>query len=184
MPAWSWLFLQSSSPGTSQADGEPLEHQSLSQGAFQNINKYQGIYDQFYTPKWVKFYATAPALQTVRFISGKGESSVSKQTSNSWEFSVDAKTDAKIAIAHYYYPGWTLQDSKQKEIKITPLPGTGEISFRLPKGTHKLELQFQSTSHRILGNILSVAGLLLLVIIYIQHSGLRKLLNKKAMKHK
>lgn len=144
----------------------PPPSQKLSTEDFQKMNLYPGIPKQFYTPKWVKFYANGPSQKPIRFLSGKGTFKLKNKKTTLWTFNINAETDVEIALAHYYYPGWDLIKIEDEKIPITPLNGTGEISFKLSPGNHELKLQLKNTFARNLGNILSIIGIALLFISF------------------
>ena len=140
----------------------PEQNQIIGKLNNQIIQNSSGIPKQFYTPKWVSDYATTQQNSLVRFISGKGEAKVIYKDVVKLEIDINAKTNAEIAIAQYYYPGWELRNSKHSEIKISPLENSGEISFTIPKGRETLHLAFTNTFNRIFANIALFIGLLLL----------------------
>lgn len=143
---------------------DPLPTQIIKINNLKKPQFYNGIPAQFYTPKWVSTYATIPPSYPIRFLSGKGQGELTSKSTTEWKFSIDNATDAKFAIAHYYYPGWQLFAADNSIIPVSPLPQTGEIQFSLPPGQHEILLRFTNTSDRIFANILFILGVAILSI--------------------
>jgi hypothetical protein len=136
----------------------------------QMIQNSAGIPKQFYTPKWITHYATSPSTLPIRFISGKGKAKIIFKKTTEWKIKVNTETNAKIAIAQYYYPGWTIFGLAGKTIATYPLPGTGEISFDIPPGTHNISLKFTNTTDRTMANIFAWIGILILLVLIARKS--------------
>ena len=160
------LMLIETAPHTSGWPG--VSWMTSSELTSQAIKKHAGIPDQFYTPFWVKQYATTPAESDLKVLKGKAHVSLIKKTPEKWIIQVDAQTPCHIAVSHYYYPGWqiSMDSLKPQQPKISPLKGL--ITFNSPPGLHRFELTFGMTWDRIIGYIFTILGILCLtgMIIY------------------
>jgi len=166
------LMLIESAPHTSGWAG--VSWMTSSELTSQAIQKHSGIPDQFYTPFWVKEYASSPAESDLIVLSGKAQLSLIKKTPVKWIIQVNAQTPCHIVVSHYYYPGWQISMDSQKpqQAKITPLKGL--MTFHSPSGQHCFELTFAMTRDRIIGYIFTISGILTLtgMIAYQKIKGL------------
>jgi len=141
---------------------KPQQNQSIGRLTDKTIQASPGIPKQFYTPKWCSFYSNSSSPVSIRFISGQGNAEIINREATEWKLKINTKTNAEFAIAHYYYPGWKMFTKNNYEIKIEPLPETGEITFNLSPGNYDLILKFTNTSERSFANILAVMGVIIL----------------------
>lgn len=77
--------------------------------------------------------------------------------------------DSDIKIPISYFPGWTVL-ANGYNIDLEKPSENGLISFKLPKGNYDLKIEFKDTPVRIIGNIISVAAVVILLTIF----GLRR----------
>ena len=91
--------------------------------------------------------------------SGSGE--VSGLTSRSWitRFHVEAATPIRMRANIYRFPGWTVR-ADGAEIPLVEVPKQRRvIFFDLPAGSHDVEVVFERTRARWIGDLLTLAGL-------------------------
>ncbi len=63
-----------------------------------------------------------------------------------------------------YYPGWEAFIDGEKINNI--VSNSGKISLSIPSGTHEIMLIFKDTKVRLISDILSISGLVILLLIY------------------
>lgn len=67
---------------------------------------------------------------------------------------ISTETDSEVSANAFNFPGWTLKiDDQNQPLKPDKY---GLISFNLPKGDHEIDLLFQNTPVRIMGNAISL----------------------------
>jgi uncharacterized membrane protein YjfL (UPF0719 family) len=98
-------------------------------------------------------------------IEGKGEISVIKNSNSHREYRVDAKTDMNLLDFTFYYPGWMVYvDNVSVPIQYQDPAYRGMITYRIPKGTHKVNIDFTSTKVRSYSRWVSITTLIALFI--------------------
>jgi hypothetical protein len=93
------------------------------------IRKHAGIPLQYYTPTWVRRYATEPAPIAAQVVEGIAKVTVAEHSPTRWRLQVEATTSARIALAHYYYPGWRIHRPDGKVSETEPWGERALISF-------------------------------------------------------
>lgn len=91
------------------------------------------------------------------------------------EFNTHSSYDTQILVNTLYFPGWKFWVDG-KEIEIYPSSETGLINFSITQGVHKVIGRFTRTPIRLLADLLSVIGVL--VIIFANRKYLVKKLNE------
>jgi hypothetical protein len=88
-------------------------------------------------------------------------------SSDSQSFSVNAIEPALMQDSTFDYPGWTVLID-DREITTTPMPGSGEITFNLPAGTHNVRVELRPTPIRRWSLYISLAtgAFLALLVIW------------------
>lgn len=71
---------------------------------------------------------------------------------------VEAPDDTILSYNKYYFPGWVVKVDGH-EVEAHPGMPFGQVSFRVPKGKHKVEVGFEETSFRKVVNLVSFIGL-------------------------
>lgn len=81
------------------------------------------------------------------------------------EFTVSAKTDARIVDNTLYFPGWSvLVDDKKIPVEFQDPDYRGLMTFLVPAGEHRIMVIFTDTKLRKVANVLSVSGLVAIVL--------------------
>jgi hypothetical protein len=89
------------------------------------------------------------------------ELSVSYKTRN---YKVSLSKQCVLTAAIHYFPGWKIYNNGNTvPFKITP---QGLMEFSLSKGTHYLEIVFENTTARKVGNYLSIVGLVCFGVLF------------------
>lgn len=105
------------------------------------------------------------------------------RTSVKHTYIIDAKTNVTLKENTYYYPGWTVNANN----KIIPIDKTnnkypGIITFKLPEGLYIINVEFQRTIDRIIGDTLSILTLMSFILFILLRIILNLLQNKKFKK--
>lgn len=82
-------------------------------------------------------------------------------------FDLDVKQDSVFNYYKYNFPGWEANiDGKPVDLKAgSPY---GQITFDVPKGQHKIKINFQETPFRLILDIISLIGLVFAFTIIIK----------------
>lgn len=94
--------------------------------------------------------------------SGEAEIANLQFNSKKIEFTTRSSSDTQILVNTLYFPGWKFWVDG-KEIKIYPSSETGLINFSITQGVHKVIGRFTRTPIRLLADLLSVVGLLVIM---------------------
>jgi len=98
-------------------------------------------------------------------VTGSADISYFENRSNSWLFKVVVNKEAQIEVPVFDFPNWRVFVN-DKEIPHTNKNVLGRIGFTLPVGEFAVRGRFLNTPIRTFGNILTIASLLALVLIY------------------
>ncbi|MEI6422258.1 MAG: hypothetical protein WCP55_08570, partial [Lentisphaerota bacterium] len=117
-----------------------------------------GIPQEFYTPKWVRDYASVPAQNPLEVRAGDASVKIIEKGATRWVLEVVSVTGARLVLAQYYYPGWTFYCPGKKAIPAEP-DEKGLMSYLVPAGRYRAEIRFALTNDRILAYVFSASGL-------------------------
>lgn len=111
-----------------------------------------------YLPIWVKTPEVV-AFTTPYFLNGSGVVSDYQSKTQSKSFTVEVSEAGRIIFPVTYFPGWT---ARVDGVKTMVLPSdNGLVMMNIEAGKHKIRLLLQNTPVRLLGNGLSMVGVLL-----------------------
>lgn len=130
--------------------GENLEYQITA-----------SIYD--YLPIFAKTPPSAPAPNLPQIIKGSAQISNFSRGSNWQKGDLVVTEDSTIELPVFYYPGFKLWLNDQ-EIKIDYKNNLGLIIFNAPKGDYHFHLKLTRTPDRLIGDVLTIIGILILII--------------------
>jgi hypothetical protein len=93
----------------------------------------------------------------IEIIDGDGEI-LKKNIKNSSRFyTINAKTDLRVADYTFYFPGWNVYvDGQKSTIEFQDPNYRGVITYKVPAGKHDVVLKFEDTKVRSLGKITSI----------------------------
>ncbi len=114
-----------------------------------------------FEPRWAE--APQPwGREPARVITGSAEILAAVRAPERWTVEVRARSEARIELALYYFPGWTVTRAGEP-VAVEIAPGSGLLRFRTPPGEHRFEVRFATTPARRLGTAVSLlaAGLAL-----------------------
>lgn len=112
-----------------------------------------------YLPVWVKVRSDEKISIPV-FLEGEGEVSNYQSRSNSATFDLSVKKDSVIEVPVTYFPGWSARLNGEK-VKLNDPTELGLITFPVKSGQYKVSVHFDNTPLRIIGNIVSLACIIL-----------------------
>lgn len=101
-------------------------------------------------------------------IEGNGAIVRSLVRNSTRQYTIKADSDIRMVDYTFYFPGWKAYiDGKPTEIQFQDPKYRGVITYNVPRGNHEVNLKFEDTKVRILGNIISLISLVLLAgIVY------------------
>ena len=135
---------------------------------------YSGIYNSTTdtgesSPVWsVRFMEHRPTAE-YEVIEGQANIRVIERTTTKHSFVVEAITEARILDNTLYFPGWEVSVNGRKLDNVAELiyqdpMYRGLMTFRVPAGESRVVVKFTDTKLRKVANILSIAGLAVIVL--------------------
>lgn len=113
-----------------------------------------------YLPIWVKEKPASPVED--RLTPSRPDIEIQKieESAHRYAYKITTAGETLFTANLFYFPGWKVYVNNE-ELKPR-ISRQGLMQFSLPKGQFRVELKFENTPIRILGNSLSLAGLLAL----------------------
>ncbi len=110
--------------------------------------------------------------QKAEIVEGVGEIKDKKEWNSQRAYLVDAQTPLRMVDYTFYFPGWNVYvDGKKIPIEFQDPSFRGVITYQVPYGEHMINVKFENTKIRLLGNSLSLLGIGLFVLaIFCQKS--------------
>lgn len=112
------------------------------------------------SPIWsIRFMLERPKIHT-EVIDGNAKVVEVFRNSTKHEYRIDVPDKAGIRENTVYFPGWTVKiDGKPVPIVFQDGHNRGVITFAVPKGQHKISVEFGETKLRFFSDILSIFSL-------------------------
>ncbi len=126
-------------------------------------------------PIWVKEKPTKRVNEKVKILSGTGDISNMQFNSVQALFNSVSAKPIKVQLQVIYFPGWQVKID-DKIIQPNFNNKKGLIEFMIPQGNHIINANFIETKFRLLTDIISLIGLIIVCIIMFKP---RILLNEK-----
>lgn len=112
-----------------------------------------------YLPLWVEEKPQNRANQKIE-IEGNGEIISSEIKPANYRAQINAHEELKVKINSIYFPGWQAYINNQKtSISFQDNP-SGLMSFKLPKGSHKVIIKYGKTPIHLVSEIASLIALI------------------------
>jgi hypothetical protein len=118
-----------------------------------------------YRPSWAEstpkdratlFASSGQPEYYSKILSGNGAVGIEKWAPGRISISVDAATEASIAIRQFYFPGWRAFDlASRQEFTVLPTQPDGLISIRIPEGRYQIGIRLSTTWPEIAGQAFS-----------------------------
>lgn len=132
------------------------------------INSYIGTTDTGEsTPLWAVRFQEKPAFWGLSVVSGAPiDYQIFRRESELHEYTVTTTVDSQISDNTLYFPGWTVYvDGKKTPITYADPNWRGEITFKVPTGTHHIRVVFENTKLRRFANTVSLISLATLALV-------------------
>lgn len=129
---------------------------------FYSTNEATTTVQNEYMPIWVKKIPEERASAKIEIENG---GTVEKQDigNSSYKASIILNENSRILVNTIFFPGWTvISDDRNVPIEITEVSGL--ISFKLPKGIHKVIIDYRQTGIHSASELLSLIALILVSI--------------------
>ena len=98
----------------------------------------------------------------VRVVAGSAQGDLQRHSPVYWSGQIEAAEQSSVEVSCFFFPGWqAFLDGGV--IPIEPSPGSGLIRIAVPEGRHRLELRFERTPVRLLGDAISLVSAFVLV---------------------
>lgn len=126
-----------------------------------------------YLPIWVKGKPSAPVGH--RLTPSRADVEVNKieESPHRYAYKIATAGETLLTANLFYFPGWKVYVNGE-EVKPN-ISEQGLMQFYLPKGQFLVDLKFENTPVRVVGNSLSILGLLLLgILIFLAISQTRR----------
>ena len=79
-----------------------------------------------------------------------------------------ANSDSTIVDHTHYFPGWRVfVDGTKTQIEFQDQNYRGQLTFKVPKGSHSVMAVFQESKTRLLSDVLSLVGLFITMILFL-----------------
>lgn len=93
------------------------------------------------------------------------------------EYMVSGTTPLRLVDYTFYFPGWNVYvDGQKTPIEFQDPNYRGVITYNVPQGDHKVKVLFENTRIRLVSNIASLAGLVILFLGVLTRKRIKKLL--------
>lgn len=133
--------------------------------SFYSTNQDSTTVKNEYMPKWVEQIPVAMAPAKVQNLSGKETINLLQVTPNKTVFSANLNNQGIIQVNTVYFPGW-YATVNGKPAKILDNNSSGLINLQLQKGQNNVKVFWQETPLRMLADFVSLAGFIILLIMY------------------
>ncbi len=128
-----------------------------------NVNLHGTILNTIWTSD-VKDYPVKKFKAEV--VGGKGRILESKVRNSYRRYVVKADSDVRMVDYTFYFPGWKVYiDGKESAIQFQDPAYRGVITYNVPQGKHVVDLKFEDTKVRLLGNIISLISFIILILM-------------------
>ncbi len=115
----------------------------------------------------------------LEIIGGKGKFTNQNIKSNKHDISLSAKTELTILDNTVYFPGWrAMVDGVRVPVEFQDMNHRGLITFKVPKGIHKVNVIFGESAIRLMSDCLSLVGFFLIILLLSFASKIDKIFKK------
>lgn len=131
--------------------------------SFYSTNEATTTVRNEYMPKWVQVLPVKRPEQKVELLDGKNIINLQKNTTKTTIFTTNG-SKSFIRIHTIYFPGWNAYiDNKPVDIVYTNKRGL--IELFVPEGQHAIKVKFGETNVRLVSDIISVLGFVVLIAL-------------------
>ncbi len=150
-----------------KATSKEVINWDASLSSFEYVPKGVELYRNDLGTNQIKIAKSQIPTQPIELISGNSQISLQKSSPTVIRFQSDSHTPSKIKANIFNFPGWRLQIDG-RETPIDDNNALKLITFNVPKGQHSVKIEFGNTPVRLLGNYISLLGIVYLIIIAIK----------------
>ena len=116
----------------------------------------------------------------VEIVDGEGEIINLERRSTIHRFTVQAASEVNVLDRTHFFPGWRVYaEGIEQPIQFQDQNHRGQITFRLPAGTHQVEVRFTRTKVRQISEMISLGALVLLTLVFWQKDKIWAFVDKK-----
>lgn len=118
------------------------------------------------SPIWsVRFMEQRPKSH-IEIISGDAKIKEIGRNSTKHEYETNSEEKIQIRENTLYFPGWELLiDGVKREIEFQDPHNRGVMTFNVPKGNHRIILEFGETKLRLVSNLISMFSLIFILVL-------------------
>jgi len=133
---------------------------------FYSTNQDSTTVKNEYMPKWVKQIPASMAAAKVENLTGKEAINITKISPNKISFDTYLSVERTIQVNTIYFPGWFVFVNGNK-LGINYNNDKGLIRVNLNKGKNEVLVVFGETPVRIISDLISILGLIILISLYL-----------------
>lgn len=134
-----------------------------------------------YRPKWVAkklftenlVHQLAKNTAEAKITKGQGSLAITKWQPRNIILETNAQTNIEITLKQFYYPGWTARVDYRK-ISAQPSQPEGLVKLEIPSGKHQVKITLEAGLKERLGQAISTASFLILLMLFLPFPGLIK----------
>lgn len=134
-----------------------------------------------YRPKWVAkeiftqnlVHKLAKNTVKAKITKGQGSLAIKKWQPRNIILQTNASTNIEIKLKQFYYPGWTARVDYRK-ISVQPSQPEGLVILQIPSGKHQVKIRLEAGLKERLGQAISTASVLILLLLFLPFPGLIK----------
>lgn len=113
----------------------------------------------------VRFMEVQPKSH-IEIISGNAKIKELYRSTTTHEYEINSGEKIQIRENTLYFPGWELLiDGVKTEIEFQDPHNRGVMTFNVPKGNHKISLDFGETKLRLVSNLISLFSLVFVLVL-------------------
>jgi len=128
------------------------------------------------SPIWsVRFMEQKPNAR-IEILSGEGTIKEIQRRATRHVYKVDARNRVRVRENTLYFPGWDVRvDGKPVNIEFQDPESRGLMTFYVEEGRHNVEVKFGETKLRLFADIISVAALGIITLLFFASKSWRSL---------
>lgn len=118
-------------------------------------------------PVWSVRYMLKRFDSPMEVITGNAQVIQENRLVTSHSYIISSQGESRILENTLYFPGWRITvDGKQADIQFQDPAYRGLMTFTVPDGTHSVNVLYQESKLRILGDMLSLIGIIGIAVLF------------------
>lgn len=134
-----------------------------------------------YRPKWVAkkifdqrlVHKLAQKYAKAQITRGEGNVAIKTWQPRNIILQTNATTNIEITVQQFYYPGWTARVD-DRQLSVEPSQVEGLVQLQIPSGQHQVKLTLEPGFKERLGQAISAASVLILLLLFLPFPGFIK----------